>query len=192
MIATASRFTAFGIPMQRRATRRKLVVFTYLALAVICAVVSSFVRIFPVGVSYGTFAALAVGAFLFGGQGRHGLIKSFANKPPRPDPVERLVFAEPVLLALNPLPLPRPDSTWQNDERELARRDAAHYRAYQPVGMLLVVLLWLGLFAIHRPHWLSLEALHLADFVVAFAGTVLMLTLPSAIILWTEPDMDLA
>ena len=190
MSAYAQSFTAFGIPMERRTTRRKLVVLTYIVLAIVCGVVSWFARSFPAGVSYATYVALGVGMFVFGGQGSRGLVKAFRNKPPRPDPVERLVFAEPVLLALNPLPLPRPDSSWQNDERELARRDAAHYKAYQPLSLLFLVLMYLTSLAVHPPHWLSLETILAVNFIVALSATMLALTLPSAIILWTEPDMD--
>jgi hypothetical protein len=35
MITTAHPYKSFGIPMERRATRRKLVVLTYIALALI-------------------------------------------------------------------------------------------------------------------------------------------------------------
>jgi len=187
MIATAHPYKAFGIPMQRRATRRKLVVLTYIALALICAVTSWSAKTFPAGVSYALYAAVAVGIFVFGGQGRYGLIKPFPNKPPRPEPST----IELVRLHLDPLSAGTPDtSTWKNDERELARRDAAHYRAYQPLTVAFVAILMLASYALHPPHWLPLDAILSLIFVLALFATVLALTLPSAIILWTEPDIE--
>ena len=60
-----------------------------------------------------------------------GLIKPFPNKPPRPEPV----MVDAIRLQLAPMTAGTPDeSSWRNDERELSRRDRAHYQAYQVVG----------------------------------------------------------
>ena len=81
-------------------------------------------------------------------------------------------------------------SGWKNDERELSRRDLAHYRAYQPLMLVPVVLLMLSSWAQRPPHWVSAAILLQLIFAVSMFSTVLVVTLPSAIILWTEPDME--
>ena len=70
-----------------------------------------------------------------------------------------------------------------NDERELHRRDRMHFYAYRWVVILMI----LGYFMSVRPfdHGLVGRALLLA-------GLVLGLTLPQALLLWTEPDVEYA
>ena len=70
-----------------------------------------------------------------------------------------------------------------NDERELHRRDRMHFYAYR----WIVVLMVLGYFMTARPfdHGLVGRALLLG-------GLVLGLTLPQALLLWTEPDVEVA
>jgi len=181
-------YTALGIPMQRRSARRKLVVAAYLILAIICGVTIAFIHAAVYLYSYAIYAALAFSFIVFGGMGRRGLLKPFTNKPPRPEPVivtaVQLQFQPQALLA-------KDDSAWKNDERELSRRDLAHYRAYGPVGILLVVLLCLTAVANHPWSWISLPVLMNVAFGVALVATVLCMTLPAAIILWTEPDIEL-
>jgi hypothetical protein len=195
MISAATSGHIFGFSMRTRRARRRLVVITYVGLSLVCAAAVGFSRVNPVSSQYAVWAALLVGIFLFGGQGRFGLVKPFLNKPPRegPDPVERLVFSEPVLLSLlPPAALPTGVAEWKNDERELARRDRAHYDAYQPIGLALVLLLLLASWSLHRPSWLGLEAMLTAMYLVALVATMLVFTLPSAIILWSEPDLPVA
>ena len=98
MIASASSFKAFGIPMQRRRNRRRLVILTYLALAVISNLTAWLVRDAPFAIVFTLYSAVAVGIFVFGGQGRYGLIKPFLNRPQSGsrDPIDRLVFPDPV------------------------------------------------------------------------------------------------
>ena len=68
-----------------------------------------------------------------------------------------------------------------NDERELHRRDRMHFYAYRWVVILMV----LGYFMTVRPfdHGQVGRALLLL-------GLVLGLTLPQALLLWTEPDVE--
>jgi peptidoglycan/LPS O-acetylase OafA/YrhL len=187
MSTAAVTYKLFGIPMQRRATRRKLVVLTYIVLAVLCAATLLLVQYYSYTFSYALYAAVAVGIFVFGGQGPYGLIKAFANKPPRPEsPIVDLVR-----LHLEPMSIGTPDtSAWKNDERELARRDAAHYLAYQPLAIAFLLVLPLAAWAVHPPHWASVAVLLNLILSVALIASVLAVTLPSAIILWTEPDID--
>jgi hypothetical protein len=184
---TETNYTAFGIPMQQRSARRKLVVAAYLVLALICGLTIAFIRVAPYLYSYAMYATLAFSFVVFGGMGRRGLLKPFPNKPPRPEPpmvtVIQLHLQPEVLLA-------KDDSAWKNDERELSRRDLAHYRAYQPMSLALVILLCITAIGNHPWSWISLPVLLNVAFGVALVATVMYLTLPAAIILWTEPDID--
>lgn len=187
MMIAPSAYTVFGLPMQRRRDRRRLVVVVYGLLVVICIGVFLATPTMPSAMSLAIYAVIGVAGWIFGGSGGHGLIKPFVNRPPRPEPPA----ADIIRLQLNPLSVGTPDpSTWRNDERELARRDLAHYRAYQAVSLPSLVILLLASYSIggkHRtPPHLALEAI----FVLALMTVVLSLTLPSAIILWTEPDLD--
>ena len=194
MIVSTSNFTAFGISMQRRSTRRKLVVLTYVVLALVCGLASWFAQGNPSAFSYAIWAALLVTMFVFGGQGRYGLIKPFLNKAPGAggrDPIDRMVFPDPVLLQLaDTVPLPESHAEWKNDERELSRRDHAHDLAYQPLGVAFVLVLLLVSEALHRPGWLSLNVTLSLIYVIALFSSVSAITLPAAIILWTEPDLN--
>ncbi len=194
---TATSYKILGMPMQRQSARRKLVIVTYVVLAMLCGS-TFFVHVFygvdallPYEVAI--FGSMAVGAFVFGGNGwyggRWGLIKPFANKPPRAEPV----MVDVIRLQLAPLTAGTPDeSSWKNDERELERRDRAHYQAYQAVGVGVVVTLGLAFWALFpRQHVIPAPVMLNLLFMVALVTTVLVVTLPAAIILWTEPDMDL-
>jgi peptidoglycan/LPS O-acetylase OafA/YrhL len=180
-------YKAFGISMKRRATRRRLVVVMYIGLALICGATFIVERFEPSAFSWVLYSSLAVVMFVFGGQGRFGLLKSFANKPPR-DPPQTVQMLQ---LYLDPLSLGTPEvSSWKNDERELSRRDHAHYVAYQPLIIGFLAILLLSVWTLHPPRWGSPAVIAEAMFAVAMVACVLVLTLPSALILWKEPDLD--
>jgi hypothetical protein len=183
---TATRYKVLGIPMQRQSARRKLVVVTYAALAGLCSL--NLWGAHNLGFWPGLYAGLFVGIFIFGGRGRYGLIKPFVNKPLRVEPA----MVNLVRLHLDPASAGTPDaSTWMNDERELSRRDLAHYRAYQPMTIAMTVILVLAAMTLHPTRWIAISVLQNLLFAVVLFTTVLAITLPSAIILWTEPDVDL-
>jgi len=88
----------------------------------------------------------------------------------------------------------------RNDERELTQRDHAHYIAYRVLGGL-VTLAFLIQFMASVPAPDEIRTLRnllgLTDIVVRHtiylllqAGYILALTLPPALVLWTEPDME--
>jgi hypothetical protein len=185
---TAMSFKLFGVPMQRQHTRRRLVVITYTLMALISAATIAFAPRYPLLYSYSIYAILAVALFIFGGQGQRGLLKGFQNKPPRRESPQ----VEIIRMNLAPQTmLSSADSTWRNDERELHRRDLAHYRAYQPMSLGVLLLLLLSSVALHPWSWLPLTVVLRLMFAVAEITTILVVTLPAAIILWTDPDMDL-
>jgi VanZ family protein len=83
----------------------------------------------------------------------------------------------------------------RGDERETHRRDHAHFRAYYVLGIGLVAALFTGFFADPNPI-APLLPLALRTFLIKLPQMLLMdtifiyITLPQAILLWTEPDME--
>ena len=83
----------------------------------------------------------------------------------------------------------------RGDEREVHRRDHAHFRAYYALGFFLFGALIAGSFrgpdpiTPHLPLALRGYLMQL-PFVLLLTTGLLYGTLPSAILLWTEPDMD--
>jgi len=75
-----------------------------------------------------------------------------------------------------------------NDERELARRDNAHYRAWWYFPLIF----WLAFFLYDEPvyHAFSLAVQRRIVFLLIQIGFILSFTLPQAILLWTEPDLE--
>jgi hypothetical protein len=190
---TSTTYKVLGIPMQRQSARRKLVVVGYAVLATFCAGSIVFAQTEPLLYSWTIYATMAVAFFLFGGTGRYGLIKPFPNKPPPPEPL----MVDMVRLQLAPLTAGTPDeSGWRNDERELSRRDLAHYKAFQVTGVVLMVLLLVSVFGLRttlglrHPEWLTAGLALNLIFALALMGSVLVVTLPAAIILWSEPDIE--
>jgi hypothetical protein len=87
------------------------------------------------------------------------------------------------------------DQRARGDEREMHRRDHAHFRAYYVLGIGLVAALFAGFFADPNPITPVLP-LALRAFLIKLPQMLLMdtillyITLPQAILLWTEPDME--
>jgi hypothetical protein len=92
------------------------------------------------------------------------------------------------------------DMRTRGDEREMHRRDHAHFRAYRALGYFLLGSFLIGaLFAgyFRGPNPItSLVPLTLRGFLMQLPNVLLMATvllyatLPQAILLWTELDMD--
>jgi hypothetical protein len=83
----------------------------------------------------------------------------------------------------------------RGDEREVHRRDHAHFRAYCALGFFLFGALIAGSFRGPDPITPHLPLawrgyLMQLPFVLLLTTALLYGTLPSAILLWTEPDMD--
>jgi hypothetical protein len=180
--------------MEQRRARRRLVVAVYAVLLLFCVGSIVFARTAPMVYNWTIYVTLATAMLVFGGSGRYGLIKPFPNKPPRPEPA----MVDVIRLQLAPMTAGTPDeSSWRNDERELSRRDRAHYRAYQVVASAFPVVLLLAALGLKVAQgslqlaWLTTTTMLQSIFAVALLETVLAMTLPAAIILWTEPDIDL-
>jgi uncharacterized membrane protein YhaH (DUF805 family) len=81
------------------------------------------------------------------------------------------------------------------DEREEHRRDHAFYKAHRPLAWVLVAVLFIfgvrGLAPVLALASPALRAfLDQLPYAVLFAGAILYATLPQAILLWTEPDLE--
>jgi len=154
----------WGVSMNSRRNRRLLVVFLYgfIGLLIVLAL-QKHISDYMVWLVVLVFIdPLIFGDFLFWGKKYGGLLKPFHQDPERP-----------------------------NDERELAARDAAHFRAYAVLVMLLLTLLVV-------PDWVP------ARYVDRFSPTEILfyirtslwglcaiaMTLPQAVLLWSEPDID--
>jgi hypothetical protein len=191
---TAATYKVLGIPMQQQSARRKLVVVVYAVLGAVCVASMVFAQTEPFLYSWAIYATMIVAFFVFGGSGRYGLIKPFPNKPPRQEPT----MVDVIRLQLAPMTAGTPEeSSWKNDERELSRRNLAHYQAFQVIGIAVMVILVVATFGLRsamglrHAEWLTVTLALNAIYVMALIGSMLAVTLPAAIILWTEPDIDL-
>jgi hypothetical protein len=191
---TAATYKVLGIPMQQQSARRKLVVVVYAVLGAVCVASMVFAQTEPFLYSWAIYATMIVAFFVFGGSGRYGLIKPFPNKPPRQEPT----MVDVIRLQLAPMTAGTPEeSSWKNDERELSRRNLAHYQAFQVIGIAVMVILVVATFGLRsamglrHAEWLTVTLALNAIYVMALIGSMLVVTLPAAIILWTEPDIDL-
>ena len=87
------------------------------------------------------------------------------------------------------------DMLARGDERETHRRDHAHFVAYRSVGFVTVAELF-AVFQLGRTRSFRrrvrcfARSLTSSPTAVGIAALFLYLTLPQAILLWTEPDMD--
>jgi hypothetical protein len=173
------------LDMAQRYRRRVLVVLIYAVLAVLM-IAQIHWRI--AGGYFFWIILLACRLFL-GGYYSGGLVKLFNDKSPmRPDVPPPLLLLK--LRVYQPVPGANGES-WRNDERELHQRDRAHYWAYQAIFLAsLVPLAYSAMrFRHDLPDWFSYssDAVYYSLMMVILT---LFLTLPQAILLWNEPDMD--
>ena len=87
------------------------------------------------------------------------------------------------------------DMRARGDERETYRRDHAHYLAYYSLGYGLIAALFASYFRGPNPITprlpLALQGfLMLLPYIILGGTGILYITLPQAILLWTEPDME--
>jgi hypothetical protein len=82
-----------------------------------------------------------------------------------------------------------------SDERERNRREHAHYVAYRYLGYVLILALFAAYFRSPNPITPVLNPaiqafLFQLTYGLLMADGILYFTLPQAILLWTEPDME--
>jgi hypothetical protein len=174
------------VDMARQARRRTLVVLIYAAMTALMTSMWFVDRWRASGIWVYWAAVLACRLFL-GGYYRGGLVKPFNNKSPRRE--ERA----PSLLAVGLRvydPLPEDDRLIRNDERELAQRDRAHYLAYQAIAFALLIPWFVADLGMVTPAWMHGISVNSLLYGLILAILMLVFTLPQAILLWTEPDME--
>ena len=157
--------TILGVSMVQRAHRRWFVALTYAAL---------FALIFEAAVIHAwTWASNSVGWLLLASVGvSRGIFGKLVS-----DTLWARRWRESVSLGLGATP-PREDD--EPDERELAVRNAAYFHAYR-----LLVLYSFIFIPAFLTGTIGAFALRLA----AMPLLVFALTLPQAVVLWTEPDV---
>ena len=154
-----------GVSMVRRENRRLLVAITYATLLVLVLALNAF-RAWNQGMNVSTWLLLAVVLVSRGVFG--SLVK--------PTLLMRQ-WDETISLGLAPM---RHRGEDELDERELAVRNAAYFQAYR------VLALYSFLFV---PFLLSGAIGSRVLPLIAMPLLVLALTLPQAVVLWTEPDV---
>jgi hypothetical protein len=165
MIRTPS---VFGLSLARQTSRRRLLAVTYLVLLIL-SVVS--VVLFPVVHNWGWVLPFTC---------------SFATWEFLRRMVEGTILPEwrpGQLIGLGLVRLPRSGDV--PDEREVSVRNAACFQAYRVLA-LYAIALWLvlpGLFSLSS----SMALRVLEELLVPLLAVAL--TLPYAVILWTEPDI---
>jgi hypothetical protein len=181
-------FLGRRISMARQTRRRALVVAIYAAMAALMVGLWIFTGWRGTG-AYVIWAAILACRFFLGGYYSGGLVKPFNGKAPK----EHRLAPPLLLLKLRVYqPVPIDDSAYRNDERELHQRDHAHYLAFQAVGVAVCVPMFIASMRLIRPSlmsWIPMppDAIYYGLTLVAM---ILFLTLPQAILLWTEPDME--
>ncbi len=177
------------VSMASQSRRRTLVVAVYAALAAMIALLWFLTGWRGTG-AWVIWASILACRFFLGGHYRGGLVKPFVYRQP--------VNAEmpPPLLALKlrvyqPI-LQADHDTFRNDERELNQRDRAHYLAYQAIGVFIAAEALLASMRILIPRLRAFTGMN-ADqlyYGMSMVAITLFLTLPQAILLWTEPDLE--
>lgn len=175
------------VDMAPRASRRTLVVLIYAGLAALMAGLWRLDTWHVTGV-YLVFATIFVNKFFLGGYAFGGLIKPFSGKEPARAAPNR-AFLMLALHVYRPAP---EESEYRNDERELRQRDHAHYQAYQAITVALAAIWLLTNWKLNAKRllaWVPVSA-DVLLYGLVLATIVVAITLPQAILLWTEPDME--
>jgi hypothetical protein len=175
------------VDMVPRAHRRALVVLIYAGFA---AAMTGFWFLdrWHTSAAYLILATIPINRLFLGGHYFGGLIKPFNGKPPR-----RSDEPPPFLLLALRVYRPGPDEReYRNDERELHQRDQAHYQAYHVLSLIVIFLWALTNFKAEIPRLIARLSIpvDMLLYGLATAAVVIAITLPQAILLWTEPDME--
>jgi hypothetical protein len=186
------------INMASQARRRQLVVVVYSGFAVLMLAGWLIDRWRLWGATLIIFLAPNVSRMVFGGYGTQvkGLLKPFLGNEIRtryarnPDsPWSRLCRLT--------IPQVADGHEFCSDERELRRRDSAHEAAYRRLGMVaiftfLIAYLKNASAPVLKEVGVALPAafFDLLIYGLLIAAFILFITLPQAILLWTEPDME--
>jgi hypothetical protein len=164
-----------GFSMVRRNSRRRLVVVTYAILMALMAVMIVVPRLAP-RTRVAGFASYFAFVLAF-----NAVSLSIFGRLAKDTVLPQTHGGEMTSLGLTPQPRREDDL----DERELAVRNAAYFKAYRVVAVYSIIA-WMALIysfdlsasiALSLRLWLFIPLL------------TMILTLPPAVILWTEPDV---
>ena len=180
------RTTVLGFNMEKQIARRRLVVAVYALLAALLVLGWFLDRFGVTGSIYVYFMAMFLNWKVLGGYGPNGLVKPFNGKGPRNEPIPSNLM-ELELYRYGNLDPDAPDQ-YRNDERELGRRDRVHYQAYQVLAILLCPIWFIAQWEIRPVHFVPPHLLPILLEWIALPAVLLAVTLPQAILLWTEPD----
>jgi len=175
------------INLARRSRRRWLVLLLLLFTVVLVAVSWKFDRWRGTG-GFLCFLTVVMNRYLLGGLQAGGLVKPFSKS------------YRPIWLSSDPPPQSRIDRWFwsrapsakdiESDEREDFERDRAHRISYRVLWILMGIVCFL--IYLTREGTPFGGAQFSIDWAlgVALVGVMLSATLPQAILLWTEPDME--
>jgi hypothetical protein len=164
-----------GFSMLRRTSRRRLVAVTYAILLALMAVIIVVSRSAPRRRVAG-FASSFAFAIAF-----NGVSLSIFGRLAKDTVLPLIHGGEMTSLGLTPQPRREDDL----DERELAVRNAAYFKAYRAVAVYSIIA-WMALICSFDLSASIALSLMLLLFIPLLTMT---LTLPPAVILWTEPDV---
>jgi len=195
-----SELVLFGqhINMASQARRRRLVTIVYGIFAALMVAGWFLDRWGLWGSTLIIFSSSYIAKLVFGGYGAHGkgLIKPFLGNEARARYVKD-PNSQWSLLARRTIPQIANEREFCSDEREVHRRDSAHEAAYRRLGMVIILTFMVAYFKNSAfPLLLKLGILVSASFFdgsiygMLIASFILFLSLPQAILLWTEPDME--
>lgn len=161
--------TIFGISMVSKTRRRWLVIFSYMALCIL-------ILLFYFSMSGVARYVLMICVIMAANSVQFGIFYILAKDTVLPIPVQEGM--RPINLSLS---RSIRSERIKPDERQVAVRNAAYYKAYRVVAasVLIIPILFLGL--------MTSDRMLFAASVLSIYGVIY--TLPQAIILWTEPDM---
>jgi hypothetical protein len=186
------------VNMAPRVNRRRLVVLFYGIIGAL--LFACWIRGSHTGAGFWTIEfTLFLGPILGGSfaglgilTGRRGLVEPFEAGKVLKYPDSASVLKPSTLLH----PVVDNDPELRIDERALRRRDYAHYVSHGFLGALITVGLWLefvnnfneggGIETLH----LNSNDVHRITYYLLQIGFIAVCTLPQAILLWTEPDME--
>jgi hypothetical protein len=193
-------FVLFGkrFNMASQSRRRRLVALVYAGFAVLIAAGWSLDRWRLWGAMLIILPAPYVARNVFGGfgPGDKGIIKPFLGNE-----VRARYLANPgsrwSRMALQTIPKIADPHEFSSDEREIHGRNTAHEVAYRRLGMVAIFTLSIAFLKNGTASILQRIGAPLSNaffdqviYGLLFVTFILTLTLPQAILLWTEPDME--
>jgi hypothetical protein len=184
--------------MATKARRRRLVVSVYVGLAALVLAGWFLDRWQVWGCCLILSSTTFIYCFVLGGFGAlgKGMIKPFLGNEVR---ARYLRNTESSWSRLSRLTIPKinDEREFCSDEREVRRRDNAHEVAYRRMGVVGIITFLIAYFKnaalpLLERHGITLSTAFFDNLIygLLIASFILFVTLPQAILLWTEPDME--